>query len=213
MNAVDEFGGGKNLVHVPVIAVAHVHKFDEAKDMAGVVEMLGEVNNEVIVYAFLDNGVDFEWITARFFSSSNAFNYAFGTVVAATHIIKGIIVDGIEAHGESVQACIFECLCFVGKEIAIGGESEVFYFLDLGQFCNEGFEVATEEGFASGDADFGGPEFCEDFRQAGNFFKGEDVGFGQKLVFFAKDFGGHAIGAPEIAFVGDGDAQVANGTM
>ena len=102
MDAVDDLGSRNNLIHIPVVAIAYVHKFDEAQDVFGVVEVLGEVNNEVIVYAFLDNDVDFEWMKARFFSSSNAFKHAFGAVVAATHMIKGIVVDGVEAHGESV---------------------------------------------------------------------------------------------------------------
>ena len=213
MNAVDNFCGGHDLIHVPVVAIAHVHKFDESQDVFRVVEVLREVDNEVVVDAFLNDRVDFYGAKARLFGSADAFEYALGAMGATAHEIKGLVVNRVEAHGEAVQTGVFEALRFGGEEIAIGGEGEVLYAVDLREFGDEGFEVSTQEGFAAGDPDFVDAEIDKNSGEAGDFFKGEDFCFGKKFVLFAKDLGGHAIGAAEIAFVGDRDTQVADGAL
>ena len=103
MNAVDNFCGGHDLIHVPVVAIANVHKLDESQDVARVVEVLGKVDSEVVVDAFLNDCVDFYGLKARFFSRADASEYALGAMGATTHEIKGLVVNCVEAHGEAVQ--------------------------------------------------------------------------------------------------------------
>ena len=213
MNAVDNFCGGHDLIQVPVVAIAHVHKLDESQDVSRVVEVLCEVDNEVIVDAFLNDCVDFYGLKARLFSRADAFEHALGAMGATAHAIKCLVVNRIEAHGEPVQAGVFEALRFVGEEIAVGGEGEVLNTRDLRQFGNEGFEVSAQERFTAGDANFGDAEIDKNSGEAGDFFKGEDFCFGKKFVLFAKNLGRHAIGTAKIAFVGDRNTQVADGAL
>ena len=131
MNAVDNFCGGHDLIQVPVVAIANVHKLDESQDVSRVVEVLREVDNEVIVDAFLDDCVDFCGLKSRFFSSADAFEDALAAMGATAHSIKCLIVNRVEAHGEPVQTSVFEALRFVGEEIAVGGEGEVLDARDL----------------------------------------------------------------------------------
>ena len=213
MNAVDNFCGGHDLIHVPVVAIAHVHELDKSQDVFRVVEVLREFNNEVIVDAFLNDRVDFYILKARLFGSADAFEYALAAMGATAHEIKGLVVNRVEAHGEAMQTGVFEALRFVGEEIAIGGEGEVVNAIDLRQFRDEGFEVPAQEGFTAGHADLGDAEIDKNSGEAGDFFKGEDFCFGKKFVLFAKNLGGHAIGTAEIAFVGDRNTQVADGAL
>ena len=87
------------------------------------------------------------------------------------------------------------------------------YAIDLRQFGDEGFEVSAQERFSAGDPNFGDAEIDKNSGEASDFFKGEDFCFGKKFVLFAKNLGGHAIGAAKIAFVGDRNTQVADGAL
>ena len=46
-----------HFVQLPAVAVAHVHVLDETDDVAGALEVAGEVYDGVVVDAALDHGV------------------------------------------------------------------------------------------------------------------------------------------------------------
>jgi len=74
-------------------------------------------------------------------------------------------------------------------------------------------QVAAHERFAAGETDFADPVRDKEFGEAGDLFKGQHFGASEKLIVGAEDFFGHAVYAPEVAPVGDGDAEVAQGTV
>ncbi len=56
---------GTTMSGPPVIAVAHVHEFDEAHDHGRAAKMLHQIERGVIVHAALDDGVDLDRREAR----------------------------------------------------------------------------------------------------------------------------------------------------
>lgn len=70
-------------------------------------------------------------------------------------------------------------------------------------------KILSEKGFAAGDPEFLGAQRDEDSGESGDLFVGEDEGFWEEDVIWAEDLAGHAIGAAQVATVGDGDPQVA----
>ncbi len=95
------------------------------------------------------------------------------------------------------------------KERAVGGEGQV---LEAGGFAKEGDElgeVAADERFASGEADLLDAVFDEDAGKAADLLVGQKFGSLEELVFGAEDLARHAVGAAEVAPVGDRDAEIA----
>ena len=68
---------------------------------------------------------------------------------------------------------------------------------------------ARRRGFAAGEAELAGAQVDEEAGETLDFLEGEDLGPGQEGVAGAEDLGGHAVGAAEVAAIGDGNAQVA----
>ena len=64
------------------------------------------------------------------------------------------------------------------------------------------------ERLAAGEADLLDALGDEDAGEAGDLLEGQDLAAGQELVVAAEDLLRHAVGAAEVAAVGDGDAQV-----
>ena len=128
--------------------------------------------------------------------------------VDIVHFAKSGIIWGIDADGEAFEAGVAEGEGLFGEEGAVGGEGEVTIVGELSELGDELGEVASEEGFAAGDADFGDAEGKEDVGESGNFFEGENVGAGEKLVTATEDRFGHTIGATKVATIGHGNSQV-----
>ena len=80
----------------------------------------------------------------------------------------------------------------------------------LDQHRDELFEALPHEGLAAGDADLADAEVDEEPGEACGLLVGEDGLAGEEVVALAVHFGGHAVGAAEVAAVGDGDAEVAH---
>ena len=70
-------------------------------------------------------------------------------------------------------------------------------------------QVPPHERFATGNPQLLDAQRDEDPRQPGDLLEGQDLVPGQELEVTPIDLLGHAVGAPEIAAVGDRDAQVA----
>ncbi len=82
---------------------------------------------------------------------------------------------------------------------------------DRRQQGDEVGQVAPDERLATGDAQLLDAQPDEDARQAFDLLERQDLVLGQERVVLAEDLLGHAVGAAEVAAVGDRDAQVAQG--
>ena len=100
----------------------------------------------------------------------------------------------------------------LAEQVAVGGQCHVIDAVDRLQHAQQLRQVVAQQGLAAGDPQLGDAQLGEDADQPGQLFKGEDVFPGQELIGLAVDLGGHAVGAPEIAAVGDRDAQVPHGS-
>lgn len=67
----------------------------------------------------------------------------------------------------------------------------------------EGDDITSNEGFSACDTEFGDTESDECAGDGIEFFEREDVMFRQEGDIF-----GHAVGASEVASVGDGESEV-----
>ena len=68
--------------------------------------------------------------------------------------------------------------------------------------------MGPDQRLATREAELGHPEVDEDAGQPLDLLEAEDLRPGQEGVFLAVQLGRHAVGAPEVAAVGDRDAQV-----
>ncbi len=74
-------------------------------------------------------------------------------------------------------------------------------------------QVGAQQGLAAGNAELVDPQRNKYAGYAGDLLEAEDLCFRQELVALAKYFGGHAVGTPEVAPVGDGYPKVLQGTV
>ena len=211
VDAVDDLAGADDAGEVPVVAVADVHEFDEADDVGGAFELAGEVDEGVVVDAALDDAVHLEGIEAGGGGGVDSLKDGIRGVVAAVHFPEDLVVETVDADGETVEAGVLEIAGVAGEEVAVGGESQIFETFDFDQFTDDVGDVAAEEGFTSGEANLLDAEPDEKPGDALDFLEGEDVLAGEEFVVFAEYFGGHAVGTAEVATVGEGDAEIAQG--
>lgn len=74
-------------------------------------------------------------------------------------------------------------------------------------------EVTPHQRLSTGQADLADAVIREDMSQAGDLFEGQDLVAVQELMIWPEDLFRHTIDTAEIAAVGDGNAQVAQGTF
>jgi hypothetical protein len=103
------------------------------------------------------------------------------------------------------------------QQAAVGGEGQVER-LSLGaaqpsQLFDEARQVATQQGLAAGQAQLAHAQAHEHPGQAGDFLEAEQRCMRQELETRTEMLLGHAVGAAEVAAVGDRDAQIAQGSL
>ena len=74
-------------------------------------------------------------------------------------------------------------------------------------------QVTAHQGLAAGQADLTNTVSNKNTRQPFDLLKGQDLIAAQELMIRAKNLLGHAKHTAEIAPVGDGNSQVAQGTV
>ena len=128
-----------------------------------------------------------------------------GERVAPGQCLEAIGLEGVETHRDAMDARIAEGLGLGPEENAVGGDGQIADARLGGDHLHEVSEVLAEERLAPGEPELVHPELGEGVDEARRLLEGEDVGAGQPRVLFL----GHAVGAAEIAPIGDGHAQVA----
>ena len=165
----------------------------------------------MLVDTLLDHDVDLDRGQPCFLCGVDALQHPTGAEAAAVHVAEYLVVQGVQADGDPLQARILEGLRFLSQQVSVGGEGEVVQPIDGGELFDQDLELVPEEGFAAGEAYLADAETDEETGHAADLFEGEDVVLGEEAVALAEDLCGHAEGAAEVAPIGDGYAQVPEG--
>ena len=94
------------------------------------------------------------------------------------------------------------------EQVAVRGEREVRRAGQGGEARDQAGELRAEQRLAAGQAQLAHAQAREDAREPLDLLERQDLLAGQERVLLAVDLGRHAVRAPEVAAVGDGDAQV-----
>jgi hypothetical protein len=167
----------------------------------------GEVLEFVVVgvahgYA-IDLGVGEVGVLAAVQSSQDC-----GEIAGAGDLFETVGTEAVDADGDAVQAGVFQGMCKVLQEHAVGGEGKVFDSVYLADDADELDDAVADGWFAAGELEAADTVNLDGrFDDVGDLFEGEDVVLGKP----ADAFLGHAVEAAEITAVGDADTKDADG--
>src|SRR5262249_57704789 len=113
------------------------------------------------------------------------------------------VVEGIERDFDAAQPCVDERAGEACEQDAVRRQGKVFDTPDGREHPDEVGEVAPHERFSARQPDLGHPERREDTRQPRDLLEREDLVTAEPL----QPFGRHAVHAPEVALVRDGDTD------
>ena len=134
--------------------------------------------------------------------------HARGAEVAAAHAPEHLFVVAVEAHRDPAQPGARERLGLLREQIAVGREREIEQAGDRGESLDQARQLVAQQRLAARDADLLDAERNEQARQPLDLLEREQLGPRHEAVVLAVDLGGHAVGAAEVAAVGDRDAQI-----
>ena len=117
------------------------------------------------------------------------------------------VVERVEADGDALQAGIGERLRLRGEQRGVRRQRQVD--VERRELLDEALEVAADERLAAGDPDLARAERDERARDAGDLLERQQLLAVEEAVVAAVHLLRHAVGAAEVAAVGDRDAQVA----
>ena len=137
----------------------------------------------------------------------DAIEHAGHRKVDVVHRAEDLVVERIEADRHARQAGGGERLRLPRQERAVGRQRQV----DVSERCqllDEHRQIAPDERLAARDADLLDAAADEDARDALDLLERQQLVAAQELVVASEDLLRHAVDAPEVAPVGDGDAEV-----
>ena len=106
----------------------------------------------------------------------------------------------------SASAC-----AFCASKRGVRRERDVEVVAERCEPCDEHFEIATEERFAARDSELLHAELDEHARHLLDLLERQQLTARQEAVVVPEDLLRHAVDAPEVAAIRDGDPQVAHG--
>ncbi len=188
-----------------------VHVLDEPQRVAGAVEVAGQLEDRALVQPALDHDVDLDG-EPRSRRRVDSLEHAVDLEVDVVHCAKDLVVQRVEAHryaseagaGEIVRASRASSAPFV---VSVRSTSP-----SAGQLLDQHRQVAPDERLAAGDADLLHAAAHEDACDALDLLERQQLVAAQELVVASEDLLRHAVDAPEVAAVGDGDAEIAQRT-
>ena len=184
------------------------HEFDEADDDIFAAGQFAEALNLFVVESAEEDAVDLDRAEACGLRCPDASDYGGEAAGNAGNFLEGLLVDGVQADSDPAEAGGFERGGEIFEEMAVGGDGDVEWLTagcaPGGEFANHFYEIAAEEGFAAGEADF--------FNAEGDEVADEvEVFFGFEFGVLGAYIAGTAVDAFVVAAVGDGDAEVGDG--
>src|SRR6478672_9033284 len=207
---VDQLLGGHDVVQAPAVGGADVHELDEAQDDAGAAEVLGHVQHRTVVHVALYDHVDLDGETGLL-RGLDALEHAGNREADVVHGLEDVVVEGVEADGDTVEAGIAERPGLCRQQGAVGGQGEVGEALrpQRGEHRDQRLEVAAEQRLAAGEADLGDAGGQEQPGQTLDLLEAQQLLAAQEHEVVPEHLLRHAVGAAEVAAIGDRDAQIA----
>ena len=118
-------------------------------------------------------------------------------------------IQGIETDGETLQADLAQCLGQVaGKHCAVGGHGQI---IDAGYGRQHGHQLGdtpAQQGLAPCEAQLGDSQLGSCTGHPGDLLEGQHVPARQESIAGPKHFAWHAVGAAQVAAVGERQAQI-----
>jgi hypothetical protein len=111
----------------------------------------------------------------------------------------------VETHGDPAQPSLAQSPGLAPEQDAVGGEGEIADGLLPGQQPHQGRKIVAQQRLAAGEAHLADAEVGEHADHPLDLLEGEDRLPRQPDVLLLR----HAIPAPHVAPIGDGDAEVA----
>ena len=196
-----------DLVVHPVTVGIERHELDEAHLDVTVAAEFGERHDLVVVDATFDDGVDLDRREPGFLGRLDAVEHTL-EFVAARHLMESRAVEGVEADVDPTQPCVTQRLGHQAHRGAVGGHRQIdrtIRPLDRCELLDEHGQVRTHGGLTAGEAD---PPNAVPLHE----HAGEPLDLLERHHLRARQplhpFLGHAVGAAEVAPIGDRDAQV-----
>jgi len=209
LDALDDLGERNDHGRCPEAALFEGHELDESDDDVFLAGKRGEVLDLIVVEAAHEDAVDFDGAEARLLRGADAADNGGKAALNACDALEGGLIDGIHADRDAVEAGFAQGARKVFEQMAVGGDGDVEASsrdgAHRGELFDDGWQVAAKQRLAAGEADFFNAERDEDADQP------EIFGSGQLGVLRA-DFASATVDTFVIAAVGDGDAEVGDGS-
>ena len=212
-DALQHLPSRHHLVHAPAVAATHVHVFDETQHDAAVAEMPGHRDELVIVRPATHHHVDLDRRKPDALRLRDAVQYRLHRRIGVAHALEGRFAQAVQADGNARQPGVLQRLRLPGQQHAVGGQRD----LDRRPVCrlqpretlDQLLDAASQQRLAAGQAYLPHAEPDKLPRQPLDLLEGEQFGARQERMVLVEHRARHAIGAAQIAAVGDRDAQIA----
>ena len=202
--AVQDLLGADHPVTVPGFLGVQRHRLDEPHAIAVFDGEGDEVCDLVVVDVSHEHGIDFDRGQARGAGSPQPVEHV-GEAVAAGDRGEPLGPQSVQADVHPAQTGVAQCGRAAGQPDAVGGEGKVKARVEAVQAGDEPRQPAAKQGFTARQPDLGDAQTTDGYpHQADHLVVGEHLGPRQP----GKALGRHAVGAPQVAPVGERDAQI-----
>ena len=134
-----------------------------------------------------------------------------GAEAAPVHHAEHLVVQAVQADGHSHQPGRLQRLGLPRQQVTVGRHGQVFEPRDCRETGDQLLHLVADQRLAARNADLLRAQADEDARDPLHLLEGQQLGLGQELVPLAEYLRRHAVGAAEVAPVGDRYADVAEG--
>ena len=192
--------------------MADIHVLDEAERHAGVPGPAGHRDDGRLVDAAPDDHVDLDRRQPRLERGIDAVEHLGDREVDPVHRAEHRVVERVQADRHATQAGVCQRLRERPQGRAVRRQRQVEgppgRCPQVGQHPDELGQPAPDQRLTAGDPQLLDAELDEGPGGTVDLLEGQHLVLGQERVVAPEDLLWHAVGAAEVAPVGDGDAQV-----
>ena len=194
-----------------MVVVSDIHEFDEPQRNSSGLEMKCHGQDLRIVHSPLHDHVDLDREPCAF-RRLDALENLIRMLSASVHLSENISIQRIKTHCDSVQPGLRKTGCKSRQEQAVCGHGQVLDFWKLFQTTEKFHHAATNKRLPASEADFSNSAANECPDETLQFFKTDELVFLKKRMLLIENLGRHAIGATEVALIGERDTEVSQRT-
>ena len=169
--------------------------------------MFSHSDDLVAIHAALEHHVDLDRRKPHRLCGSYAFQHHADRHAGIAHMAESGLAQAVQADSNTRQPGVMECPGFFAEQHAIGGQRNLYRFacrvVEFGEFLDHMLDAAPQQRFATGQADLLHTQPGEQSGQSLDLFEAEQLGARQEGIPLVEYFARHAVGAAQIAAVGD----------